>query len=836
MVWPTVLLAQNNNAALSFRRRARASSRGWLRATTVLFAGCAAMGVMVALIPVASAQVAGLDQLTNPSGATTQAQAPMLLEADEVVYNEDDDTVTAVGKVQIYYGATSLQARKVIYNRKTERVFAEGDVRIVDETGNVVTAESADVTRTFADGFIKSLRIDTVQRTRIVAESATRRDDNVTEVEKATYTACVKCRQTPDRPPTWQIKAAKVVQNQQEQMVYYQDARLEFWGVPVAYVPYFAHPDPSVKRKSGFLSPNAFVSDLLGVGVSAGYFWAPAQDWDITFRPSYLSRQGLVGDVEMRHAVDGGLWSLRLVGLHQNDPGAFRSSTQTPAQWNVDSSNRDWRGMVSTTGNFSLGSQWALGWRVNITSDVDFLKDYSFSDTADESTRSEVFLRGVGDRSLFNASLLAFGLTLDDKNGVNLAFGSGTDRDRVSKQPFVLPVIDYTKVIDQPILGGELAFTANLTSITRLNGEWQNIDGVAGLQGGDRIIGSEGAYTRLSGQLDWRRQIIDPFGQVFTPFAYVKSDVFMTRVDTSGSGTSFNPGIPTNNPIAPSPKSAVFGRFMPAVGIEYRYPILSAHSWGNQIFEPVAQVIIRPNENQIGSIANEDSQSFVFDDSNLFDWDKFSGFDRTEGGSRANVGLNYTLTLNNGGSISALIGKSFQLTGKNSFAIDDITLTGRDSGLEQQQSDYVARLFLDLPAGLRVGTRARFDEATFALNRSEVQASAYAGPLTLVGNFAYLRQQPNLGIKHDRREVTTGGNLRLSETWRLFGQVRYDLEKGRMITGSGGVGYDDDSFSLSLSFGQNNGLTGTEKPERVMFLRFGLRTLGDGDLNPSIFE
>lgn len=828
MAWPTVLPLERMTVPRLIAGGARAKARGWLKATTILCAGCVAMGVIVALVPVAQAQVAALNQLTTPRPG--QAQAPMLLEADEVIYNEDEDTVTAVGKVQIYYGATSLQARKVIYNRKTERVFAEGDVRIVDETGNVVTAESADVTRSFAEGFIKSVRIDTVQRTRITAESATRRDDNVTEVNKATYTACVKCRQTPERPPTWQIKAAKVVQNQQEQMVYYQDARLEFWGVPLAYVPYFAHPDLSVKRKSGFLSPNAFVSDLLGVGVSAGYFWAPAQDWDITLRPSYLSRQGLVGDVEIRHAVDGGQWSLRMVGLHQNDPDAFRTSSQSAATWANDSSNRTWRGMLSSTGNFSLGQQWAAGWRVNITSDVDFLTDYSFSDTADESTRSEIFLRGSGDRSLFNASLLAFGLTFDDRNGVNLAFGSGTNRDRVSKQPFVLPVIDYAKVLDESYWGGELALTANLTSITRLNGDWQNINGTAGLQRkDDRIVGSEGAYTRLSGQVDWRRQIIDPFGQVFTPFAYVKGDLFMTRVDSSGDGTSLGP-------VAPSPKSAVFGRFMPAVGIEYRYPILAAHAWGNQVFEPVAQVILRPDENQIGSIANEDSQSFVFDDANLFDWDKFSGFDRTEGGSRANVGFNYTLTLNNGGSISALIGKSFQLAGRNSFAIDDIALTGRDSGLDQQQSDYVARLFLDLPAGLRVGTRARFDETTFALNRAEVQASAYAGPLTLVGNFAYLREQPNLGINHDRREVAGGGNLRLSETWRVFGQMRYDLEQGRMITGSGGLGYDDDSFSVSLSFGQNNGLKATDKPERVMFLRFGLRTLGDGDLNPSIFE
>ena len=55
---------------------------------------------------------------------------------------------------------------------------------------------------------------------------------------------------------------------------------------------------------------------------------------------------------------------------------------------------------------------------------------------------------------------------------------------------------------------------------------------------------------------------------------------------------------------------------------------------GVHTLEPIAQVIARPSETRIGRLPNEDAQSLVFDDTSLFEWDKFSGFDRAEGGVR----------------------------------------------------------------------------------------------------------------------------------------------------------------------------------------------------------
>jgi LPS-assembly protein len=108
--------------------------------------------------------------------------------------------------------------------------------------------------------------------------------------------------------------------------------------------------------------------------------------------------------------------------------------------------------------------------------------------------------------------------------------------------------------------------------------------------------------------------------------------------------------------------------------------------------------------------AQRDAQSLVFDDTNLFEWDKFSGYDRQEGGTRANLGFAYQGLLPGGVTVDALVGQSFQLAGLNSFEAQDHALTGVGSGLDDDASDYIGRVSVDSGLGVAVHARGRFDE------------------------------------------------------------------------------------------------------------------------------
>src|SRR5262249_4018754 len=144
-----------------------------------------------------------------------------------------------------------------------------------------------------------------------------------------------------------------------------------------------------------------------------------------------------------------------------------------------------------------------------------------------------------------------------------------------------------------------------------------------------------GAYTRASSEASWRTTYIDPIGQMFTPFVSLRADVASVNI-------SNEPGV--SNFVTPGDTNVA--RFMPAAGVEYRYPFLNVQSWGSQTIEPIAQVILRPNESHIGQLPNEDSQNLNFDASNLFQVNKYSGWDRVEGGGRLNAGVQYTAQFN----------------------------------------------------------------------------------------------------------------------------------------------------------------------------------------------
>ena len=111
-------------------------------------------------------------------------------------------------------------------------------------------------------------------------------------------------------------------------------------------------------------------------------------------------------------------------------------------------------------------------------------------------------------------------------------------------------------------------------------------------------------------------------------------------------------------------------RGMPTVGVEYRYPFIGCSRGAPRPSSRSPKSSFRPNEPNIGKLPNEDAQSLDFRRRNLFRVDKFSGWDRVEGGGRANVGGQYTAQFNHGGTVNMLFGQSYQMFGVNSYAVD----------------------------------------------------------------------------------------------------------------------------------------------------------------------
>jgi LPS-assembly protein len=302
---------------------------------------------------------------------------------------------------------------------------------------------------------------------------------------------------------------------------------------------------------------------------------------------------------------------------------------------------------------------------------------------------------------------------------------------------------------------------------------------------------------------------------MFTPFISMRGDVAALKIDTQ-------PGVA--NYITTGESNVV--RTMPTVGLEYRYPLIGIQSWGTQTFEPIAQLIFRPNETSVGDLPNEDAQSLIFDDSNLFKVDKFSGWDRVEGGSRANVGFQYTAQFNRGGNVNILFGQSYQLFGQNSFALGGLTNTGLQSGLDTARSDYVARMSYQPNSTFTFTSRFRFDESDFTLQRTELETSANFGRWTTSVMYGSYAAQPALGFLNAREGILGSSRVKLNESWQLLGAVRYDLRANQLSQTQLGVGYVDDCLILALNYITDYAYSGSLSVNHTFMMQLSLRTLG----------
>ncbi len=204
--------------------------------------------------------------LAHPAAAQKNplADAPALISADQITYDQNLGIVTASGNVELAQKDRVLLADNVSYNLKTDVVTASGNISLLDPSGNVIFANFAELTNDMAEGFIRDIRVLLTDRSRLAAASGLRTGDNTTVFKKGVFSPCELCRDDPTRAPLWQLKALEIEHDQEDQVIRYRDAWMEIFGMPVFYTPYFEHPDPTVKRKSGLLTPTFGNSEVLG--------------------------------------------------------------------------------------------------------------------------------------------------------------------------------------------------------------------------------------------------------------------------------------------------------------------------------------------------------------------------------------------------------------------------------------------------------------------------------------------------------------------------------------------------------------------------------------------
>ncbi|MDE2385397.1 MAG: LPS-assembly protein LptD [Alphaproteobacteria bacterium] len=712
---------------------------GSLRFRRSLFAAVSALSLVLLA---SSAQAVVNKPFTPPVSTAPAAGTKVDVDADVITYDPRTKIGTARGTVKLVYGPYTLTASHVTINEATGEFTADGSIMVREPNGNVLLADSADLRNHFRDGLMSHIKALLNNDVTITADILKRVDGTTYIYEKATYTACKDCK-TRSGHPVWEIDSDETTHDTKTHDLYHVNPRLKINGATVATLPYMSMPDPSVTRRSGFLMPDFKTGGDYGLGLVTPYFWAITPSTDLTFRPMWTTYQGPVADVEWRQAFENGGYSLRGMGVHQ-----FHD---LPAP-----ENGAWRGAVETNGRFSNGEDWTYGWDGTFATDRTFLNSY-YGDGRNIAT-NDAFATGVWDQTYISAQMLNFG-----------SLSTGVNADTL---PYAMPFITGEVINRDMALGGQLDFSWNAYSLHRATSvtPFTTVN-----QGTDQ--------TRATTQMNWHRQFYSDAGTVVTPFANMRGDILITD------------NVP--DPTAPGGfTSTTASRVLPEAGLDARYPFVANLPFGQSIVSPVFQIVASANEGDTSAFGNEDSITLNYDHTSLFLADRFTGLDRYEGGTHADVGVTYSLIGNNGGFIRASAGQSFHLAGQNSFV--------NGSGLADNESDLVGAIVFQPWNELSLSYETRVKDDFSAINRQEAVASLSFD--RFAANLSYLdfAAEPAYGLTTRQHWVSADTKIGLSGGWSMFGGLTYDFTASVLTQKTFGFEYDCQCMNFKLAY------TGTE--------------------------
>jgi LPS-assembly protein len=230
------------------------------------------------------------------------------IETEIALYDKKNQVIRSDQSTKMNDGyGNSILLDMFNYSTKNKNLRSQGNIKITDKYENKYFFNDIfiDVKNKRMAGsnlklkFKKDTFGDIENDPRLVANSAVI-TENKSYIEGGVFTTCKK---KGDKCPPWKLTAEKIIHDKEKQKISYENAKLYLYGYPVLYTPTFFHPDPTVKRQSGFLTPSITNSTLLGNGISLPYYFALAEHKDATLNPKIYVDENPVIQTEYRHVT-----------------------------------------------------------------------------------------------------------------------------------------------------------------------------------------------------------------------------------------------------------------------------------------------------------------------------------------------------------------------------------------------------------------------------------------------------------------------------------------------------------------------------------------------------
>jgi LPS-assembly protein len=710
-----------------------------------------------------------------PSPTEAAAEPVIDFSADEVVYENRTDTVTAQGQVRMSRDGNFLAADQVSWDRVSGRVVAQGNVVVVTPQGDKLVGEKVDLTDSLRDGTIENLLIVLESGGRIAATRGTRAGDQ-TSLENAVYSACPVTTETGcPKNPSWKITAARVTHDSKNGRVRFAGGRINILGVTLPLLPVFSIGDGSQKGGfSGALVPGFRIDSNNGVEISLPYYWRVDRNRDLTVTPHVYTESLPALEGRWRHLTSTGAYQLGAFvtygDIPETDPTAATSGNR-----------RGFRGYFEGNGRFQLDPNWTLTGSFRRATDKTVARRYDI--TRDDRLRSFVNAERIDLNSYISIE--------------GWAFQGLRSTDRQDQIPIALPAIDARFRLDDPVLGGRVEFQANSLAILRRDGQ-----------------DTQRAFA--SARWDLRR--LTRMGQELTFTTYVRGDAYHsdeaeeTLVDFYRGRNGWNT------------------RGIAALAADLKWPLVGGLWGGTQRLTPRVQLVLTPPTENL-DVPNEDARAVDLEDSNLFALNRFPGYDRWEDGSRVTYGVEWAFDRPKW-SVDAVIGQSYRLTREPSIFPDG-------TGLTDRFSDIVGRTRVRFGRLVDVTHRYRIDKDNFEIRRNELDLTVGTDLTYAQVSYLRLNRDisPTVEDLRDKEELRLAGRWQFHRYWSVFGSTVLDLsdaEEDPLSLADGyepvrhrlGITYEDECLELGVAWKRDYERLGEFKSGSTFSINFSLKGIG----------
>ena len=705
--------------------------------------------------------------------ATSLLSSEIEFEAEQLAYDNETDTVLARGEVVLRSADRSVRADEVVWVRGEGRIYAAGNIRLVDESGNVLYTDAVELTDTFEAGAMNRLLIALRAGGRLAAQSATRGKDGTVLLTDAAYTACaVSDTQGCDKTPSWRITADRVTFDPATNKVGFDGAMLELFGQRLLPLPGLTIRTDG-RAETGFVNPNFRVTNVNGVEVSGEYYWRISDNQDLTLGASVFSDVAPLASAQWRHLTGKGAYQIT---------GYATASDQTSDFVNAGSLNENVepRGYLFANGRFQLDREWSLTGSVRVASDRTFLRRYDIS--RDDRLRSTVNLERIDDRSYLSLA------------------GWATQTLRITADqgqiPVAIPAFDYRFNVDDPVLGGNVQLQANTLSLVREDGQ-------------DTQRAFAGARWDLRTLTDW--------GQLITFSALARGDVYHTQ-STLSTQTEIYRG-----------NEGWTGRAVALGAIDVEWPLVNEAFGGTQVITPRLQLVASPPIRNL-AVPNEDARAIDLEDSNLFALNRFPGYDRVEDGTRLTWGLDWELT-KPGVRVKSNVGQSYRFDDDGDIFPDGTGLSERVSDFVGR-TELRLRNFIQFTHRFRLDK----DNLAIRRNEIDAAIGTKRTYLEM-GYLRLNRDITEVEDLQDREEVRAAARVAFDRNWSAFGSGVFNLtsaDEDPVFQPDGfepirtrlGVAYEDDCIEFGFTWRRDFITAGDAARGNSFQVFFALRNIG----------